>query len=127
MGAFDKTHPPVATGGVGLAQHCLDEATKYVMKRKAFGTPIMNHQTMSFMLADMALGIKAARLFYIKAAWQADNKERNTYLASISKYLAGDVANKGIEHLYTVIHDHGCCSNLRRKFNTAMSIPLRSL
>jgi len=94
MGAFDKTRPPVAAGGVGLAQRCLDEATKYAMERKAFGTPIMNHQAVSFMLADMAMGIEAARLCYIKAAWQADNKERNTYLASISKCLAGDVANK---------------------------------
>merc|ERR1712073_249473 len=39
MGAFDKTRPPVAAGAVGLAQRCLDEATKYAMERKAFGVP----------------------------------------------------------------------------------------
>jgi len=46
------------------------------------------------MLADMAIGTEAARLAYQKAAWQADNKIRNTYMASIAKCLAGDVANK---------------------------------
>ena len=94
MGAFDKTRPPVAAGAVGLAQRALDEATKYAMERKAFGTSIINHQAVNFMLADMAIGIEASRLAYIKSAWQADNKIRNTYMASIAKCLAGDVANK---------------------------------
>ena len=94
MGAFDKTRPPVAAGAVGLAQRCLDEATKYAMERKAFGTSIINHQAVNFMLADMAIGIEASRLAYIKSAWQADNNIRNTYMASIAKCMAGDVANK---------------------------------
>ena len=94
MGAFDKTRPPVAAGAVGLAQRALDEATKYAMERKAFGTSIINHQAVNFMLADMAIGIEASRLAYIQSAWQSDNKIRNTYMASIAKCLAGDVANK---------------------------------
>ena len=56
MGAFDKTRPPVAAGAVGIAQRALDEATKYATERKAFGVPILNHQAVSFMLADMAIG-----------------------------------------------------------------------
>ena len=73
MGTFDDTRPPVASGAVGLAQRALDEATKYAMERKTFGKPIMAHQAVSFMLADMAIGIESARLCYEKAAWQADN------------------------------------------------------
>jgi len=94
MGAFDKTRPPVAAGAVGLAQRAMDEATKYATERKAFGVPIIGHQAVSFMLADMAIGIESARLCYMKSAWQADNGVRNTYMASIAKCLAGDVANK---------------------------------
>ena len=73
MGTFDDTRPPVAAGAVGLAQRALDEATKYAMERKTFGVPIMAHQAVSFMLADMAIGIESARLCYEKSAWQADN------------------------------------------------------
>ena len=73
MGTFDDTRPPVAAGAVGLAQRALDEATKYAMERKTFGKPIMAHQAVSFMLADMAIGIESARLCYEKSAWQADN------------------------------------------------------
>lgn len=73
MGAFDNTRPPVAAGAVGIAQRALDEATKYALERKTFGTAIINHQAVSFMLADMAIGTEASRLCYIKSAWQNDN------------------------------------------------------
>ena len=46
------------------------------------------------MLADMAIGIESARLCYQKAAWQVDRGQRNTFLASISKALASEIANK---------------------------------
>ena len=44
-------------GAVGIAQRALDEATKYATERKAFGVPILNHQAVAFMLADMAIGM----------------------------------------------------------------------
>lgn len=44
MGAFDHTRPPVAAAAVGLSQRALDEATKYALERKTFGTQIVNHQ-----------------------------------------------------------------------------------
>ena len=46
------------------------------------------------MLAEMAIGIESSRLCYQKAGWQLDRGVRNTYLASIAKALAADVANK---------------------------------
>lgn len=94
MGAFDKTRPPVAASAVGLARRALEEATKYSMERKTMGKPIFQHQAVSFMLADMAIGVETARLATYRAAWEVDQGRRNTYYASIAKCLAGDVANK---------------------------------
>merc|ERR1711894_360628 len=107
MGAFDKTRPPVAAGAVGIAQRALDEATKYATERKAFGQPIINHQAVNFMLADMAIGIESSRLCYMKSAWQADNKIRNTYYASIAKCLAGDVCNKAATDAVQIFGGNG--------------------
>ncbi|XP_022917447.2 medium-chain specific acyl-CoA dehydrogenase, mitochondrial [Onthophagus taurus] len=94
MMTFDKTRPPVAAGAVGLARRCLDEATRYALERKTFGVPIAAHQAVSFLLADMAIGVDTARLSYQKAAWETDNGIKNTLQASIAKCYAADVANK---------------------------------
>ena len=56
MGAFDITRPAVAAGAVGLARRALEEATKYSMERKTMGKMICEHQAVSFMLAEMAIG-----------------------------------------------------------------------
>ena len=61
------------SGAVGISQRALDEATKYATERKTFGTAIVNHQAVSFMLADMAIGTECARLAYMKSAWQVCN------------------------------------------------------
>lgn len=42
MKTFDKTRPSVAAVACGVTARCLDEATKYALERKAFGTPIAN-------------------------------------------------------------------------------------
>ena len=72
MSAFDHTRPPVAAGAVGLARRAMDEAIQYASTRKAFGQPIAGFQAISFMIADMAKDIEAARLLVQKAAWTID-------------------------------------------------------
>lgn len=94
MSTFDKTRPPVAAGAVGLAQRCIDEALKYSLERKTFGTQIINHQAIAFMLADMAIGIETARLAMYQSAWETDEGRRNSYYASIAKCYASDIANR---------------------------------
>merc|ERR1711876_145466 len=94
MAAFDNTRPPVAAAATGLAWRALDEATKYSLERKTMGKPIVQHQAVSFMLAEMATRMELGRLMTYKSAWQIDQGERNTYYASIAKLFAGDAANQ---------------------------------
>lgn len=94
MGAFDFTRPPVAIGAVGLARRAMDEAIQYSLERKTMGVPIASHQSISFMLADMAMGIEASRLMTYKAAAEIDKGNRNTMYASMAKAFAADHANK---------------------------------
>ena len=84
----------VGIGAVGLAQRAMEEATKYAMERKTMGVPIIEHQAVSTLLADMAIGIEASRLCVYRSAWEVDQGRRNSYMASIGKALASDVANK---------------------------------
>lgn len=107
MGAFDRTRPPVAAGAVGISQRALDEATKYAMERKTFGTYIMNHQAVAFMLAEMAMETELGRLAWMKGAYEADEGRRNSYHASIAKVFASDAANKAASNAVQIFGGNG--------------------
>jgi acyl-CoA dehydrogenase len=92
MGAFDHTRPAVASMAVGLARRAMDEAVGYAKERKAFGKPIGSFQGVSFMLADMAKSIAAARWLVWHSAWTVDQGRRNTLEASMAKCFASDEA-----------------------------------
>uniref|UniRef100_A0A7S2SHD4 Medium-chain specific acyl-CoA dehydrogenase, mitochondrial n=1 Tax=Rhizochromulina marina TaxID=1034831 RepID=A0A7S2SHD4_9STRA len=94
MGAFDNTRPPVAAGAVGVARRAMDEAVQYSRERVTMGVPIAEHQTIAFMLADMATGIEASRLLTLKSAYEIDQGRSNTMFASMAKAFAADHCNK---------------------------------
>ena len=94
MVALDITRPMIAVGAVGLARAALDLAAQYAQKRVQFGVPIAKHQAVQFLLADMAIGIDAARLLVWRAAALADRGIRNSREAAIAKAFAADMAMK---------------------------------
>lgn len=94
MKAFDKTRPVVASAAVGLARRAMDESVKYAKERKTMGKPIAAHQAISFMIADMATEIEAARYLVWRAGFEIDAGRRNTFYASMAKRFAADTAMK---------------------------------
>lgn len=94
MGAFDKSRPFVASASVGLARAAFEHARDYSLERKTFGKPIAAHQAISFMLADMAMNINAARHLVRESAWLHDQGKKNTKEAAMAKAFAADMANK---------------------------------
>jgi acyl-CoA dehydrogenase len=92
MRAFDRTRPPVAAGAVGVARRAMEHAIRYASERQAFGVPLARHQAISFMIADMAKDIAAARLLVWQAAWMIDAGQRNTLEAAYAKCFAADTA-----------------------------------
>jgi len=94
MQVFDRSRPAVAAAAVGVAQRALDESLKYARERQAFGMPLVEHQAIGYMLADMAMNIEAARLLAWRAAWQVDQGQPNTKFAAFAKAFAADAAMK---------------------------------
>jgi acyl-CoA dehydrogenase len=94
MIALDITRPMIAVGAVGLARTAMELATRYAKQRVQFEVPIADHQAVQFLLADMAIGIEAARLLVWRAAALADQGLRNTREAAVAKAFAADVAMK---------------------------------
>lgn len=58
----------IGAQSVGIARAALEASVKYAEERKTFGKSISQHQAVSFMLADVATEIEAARLMYLQAA-----------------------------------------------------------
>jgi len=110
MGAFDHTRPPVAAGAVGVAKAAYQHAVRYSQERKSMGVPIFKHQAVSFMIAEMAMNIEAARLLVWKAAFEIDQGRRNTYYASVAKAFAADMCNKVCTDAVQVFGGYGYSS-----------------
>lgn len=84
----------VAAQSIGVAQGCLDEAVKYARERKQFGKRIADFQAVSFMIADMAVKLEAAKQLTYKAAYMMDTRQDATLNASMAKYYASEICNE---------------------------------
>ena len=95
MEAFNKARPIMGARGVGLAQGALDLAVDYVRERQAFGQPVAGFQGVRWMLADMGMGIAAARQMVYACAAMVDRGATGRELAphaAMAKCFATDVA-----------------------------------
>ena len=92
MTTLDGGRIGVAAQSVGIAQGALDEAIKYAKARVQFGKPIAANQAISFMLAEMATKIEAARLLTYKAAFHKSHHLPYSKEAAMAKMFASDTA-----------------------------------
>jgi alkylation response protein AidB-like acyl-CoA dehydrogenase len=65
---------PVGAIAVGIARNAYEIALRYASERYQGGKPIIKHQAVKMMLADMAIKIEAARLLAWKASYLADTQ-----------------------------------------------------
>ena len=95
MKTFERTRTGVAALSVGNAREAFKTSKEWAKNRIQFGKPITVNQGVSFMLADMATEIEAARLLTWNAAWAYDAKQKSAnMLSAMAKMYASDVAMK---------------------------------
>ncbi len=92
LSALDSGRLGIAAVAVGLAQACLDQAVAYAKERETFGKPIIEHQGLGFLLADMAAAVESARAVTLAAARRRDRGLPFSRQASIAKLVATDAA-----------------------------------
>jgi alkylation response protein AidB-like acyl-CoA dehydrogenase len=92
MTALDAGRLGIAACAVGLAQAALDAAAAYATQRRQFGKAIGEFQGISFMLADMATSVSAARALYLSAARRRDRGLPFAVEAAKAKLFATDTA-----------------------------------
>ena len=91
---LELSRPTVGAQAIGIARAAYEYALEYATNRTQFGRPIITNQAVSFLLADMATEIEAARMLCWHAAWMGRNVEQfDKAQGSMAKLKAGEVAN----------------------------------
>lgn len=94
MKTLDVGRIGVAAQSIGVAQAALDEAIQYAKDRKQFGRRIADFQGISFMIAEMATKLQAAKHLVYDAAYKKDTNQNATTAASMAKFYASEVCNE---------------------------------
>jgi alkylation response protein AidB-like acyl-CoA dehydrogenase len=92
MSGLDGGRLGIAAVATGVAQAALDSALAYAREREQFGQPIIGFQGVSFLLADMATRIEAARSLYKDAAGRRDAGFDVSKACSMAKLFCTDTA-----------------------------------
>ena len=107
MSALDSGRLGIAACAVGLAQAALDQAISYARQRRQFGSVIADFQGVSFLLADMATAVEAARALYLSAARLKDAGRPYAMQASMAKLFATDTVMRVTTDAVQVLGGYG--------------------
>ena len=107
MGTLDRTRAGVAGMATGIARAALEFSISYARERVQFGVPIVEHQAVQFMIADMASDVEASRLLTWQAAVAVDEGRRSTLLSSHAKRFAADAAMRATTDAVQVYGGYG--------------------
>ena len=95
LGTLAATRPWIGAFAVGLARAAFEYAADYARERKTMNKPLIEHQGIGFMLADMDIAIDAARLLTWRAGEMASSGiPFELEEASKAKTFASDMAMK---------------------------------
>ncbi len=107
MQTFEATRPAVGAQALGVARAAYEYALDYAKERQAFGRPIIMNQGISFILADMATEIDAARMLVWRAAWLSKQQGFKNAEGSMAKLKAGRVATWVTERAIQILGGYG--------------------
>jgi acyl-CoA dehydrogenase len=77
---------------LGVAERCLEMATKYAKERVTFGKPLADRQAIQFMLVDSYVELNAARLMVYQAACKMEAGEDARVEGYVCKSYADEMA-----------------------------------
>ncbi|NYF23752.1 acyl-CoA dehydrogenase family protein [Sporosarcina sp. JAI121] len=84
----------LAARNLGSCQKLLDLSVMYAKERIQFQVPIIEHQAVAHMLAEMAVEIEALRSFTYRVAWMVDEGQTVIKEAAMLKLYGSEVYNR---------------------------------
>ncbi|AQQ54072.1 acyl-CoA dehydrogenase family protein [Planococcus lenghuensis] len=84
----------LAARNLGSSQQLLDLSVKFAKERVQFGQPIIEHQAVAHMLAEMAVDVETLRSFMYRVAWMVDQNQQVIKEAAMLKLFGSEVYNR---------------------------------
>ncbi|MBM3532308.1 MAG: acyl-CoA dehydrogenase [Alphaproteobacteria bacterium] len=114
MNAYNAQRVGAGTVALGIAQGAFDLALAYAKEREQFGRPIGEFQGLQWMLADMSMGLDAARLMIWRAAYCTGEGSAfpDPIEAAQAKILASETAIKVVNDALQIHGAKGYSRNL---------------
>ena len=107
MKCLDRSRGVNSYGALGIAQRALDEAVAYAKQRKTFGRPIIGHQGVQFLMADMEIDVTTARALLWQCAQMVDKGVFDTKLGSVTKTFLSEMAMRVTTSAVQVLGGYG--------------------
>ncbi len=110
MWNLNSVRPIVAARGLGTAEGAIQYAVDYARQRQTFGKPIIEHQMIQQMIADVAMRIEASRWLTYHACQIVDEghatREYAHYL-SMAKAFASETAVEAADKALQILGGNG--------------------
>lgn len=108
FGTLNLGRLEAAAVATGITRRALEESVKYAKVRSVFGKPIIDHQMVTQMLADMAVSLEASRALVHSGMQAFDHKSEDVRLvASAAKIFCTDNAVKATQDAIQVFGGYG--------------------
>lgn len=104
---MSTTRAPVGAIALGIARAAYEKALEYAEARVQGGKPIVGHQAVQLMLADMAIRVEAARGLVFRAGESIAAGRPDLKLSSMAKTFASDAAVANATDAIQVLGGYG--------------------
>jgi acyl-CoA dehydrogenase len=94
-----------AAGSIGVGMAAIEIATNYALRRKAFGSKIIEHEGVSFRIAESLTALTNAEALVYEASRAADELEKNRISLAYARKLISMAKLNSSETMWTAVNN----------------------
>ena len=106
-----------ACRGLGVAQRCIELASRYAKQRVTFGAPLASRQAVQFKIADAFMGHQIGQNYVYQTAWKADQGKLSRHETFITKVFCTELGFQAAD----------ACMQIHGGIGLTMDLPIHKM